>query len=119
MAKAGGVFAAPINISYSGSTQTGSAFVNLAQVQNGMPPGSLSSFSVDKDGSIIGSYSNQQTKNLGTVVLVNFANPNGLQPLGNNLYQPAVRQAAPWWASPPPAPSAPCRRVRRKTPTST
>ncbi|OWY36190.1 flagellar hook protein FlgE [Herbaspirillum aquaticum] len=85
--KAGGVFANPINISYAGSTQTGSAFVNLAQSQNGMPPGTLSSFSIDKDGSIIGSYSNQQTKNLGTVVLVNFANPNGLQPLGNNLYQ--------------------------------
>ncbi|WP_413460013.1 flagellar hook protein FlgE [Herbaspirillum huttiense] len=85
--KAGGVFANPINISYAGSTQTGSAFVNLAQNQNGMPPGTLSSFSIDKDGSIIGSYSNQQTKNLGTVVLVNFANPNGLQPLGNNLYQ--------------------------------
>ncbi|WP_075258104.1 flagellar hook protein FlgE [Herbaspirillum camelliae] len=95
VAKAGGVFAAPINISYAGSTQTGSAFVNLAQVQNGMPPGSLSSFSVDKDGSIIGSYSNQQTKNLGTVVLVNFANPNGLQPLGNNLYQASSAAGSP------------------------
>ncbi|QNB07271.1 flagellar hook protein FlgE [Herbaspirillum frisingense] len=84
--KGGGNFAAPINFSYAGSTQTGSAFVNLAQNQNGMPPGTLSSFSIDKDGTIVGSYSNQQTKNLGTVVLVNFANPNGLQPLGNNLY---------------------------------
>ncbi|MFS2114619.1 flagellar hook protein FlgE [Herbaspirillum frisingense] len=86
IAAGGGNFASAITLSYAGSTQTGSAFVNLAQNQNGMPPGTLSSFSIDKDGNIVGSYSNQQTKNLGTVVLVNFANPNGLQPLGNNLY---------------------------------
>ncbi|MCP1572083.1 flagellar hook protein FlgE [Herbaspirillum rubrisubalbicans] len=87
IAAGGGNFASTIALNYAGSTQTGSAFVNLAQSQNGMPPGTLSSFSIDKDGTIVGSYSNQQTKNLGNVVLVNFANPNGLQPLGNNLYQ--------------------------------
>ncbi|WP_343586415.1 flagellar hook protein FlgE [Herbaspirillum sp.] len=86
-AKAGGTFPGLVSLAYTGSTQTGSAFVNLAQSQNGMAPGTLSSFSIAKDGTIVGSYSNQQTKNLGTVVLVNFANPNGLQPIGNNLYQ--------------------------------
>ncbi|WP_433694353.1 flagellar hook protein FlgE [Herbaspirillum seropedicae] len=95
IAAGGGNFASTIAMDYTGSTQTGSAFVNLAQTQNGMPPGSLSSFSVDKDGSIIGSYSNQQTKNLGSVVLVNFANPNGLQPLGNNLYQASAAAGSP------------------------
>ncbi|KAF1047586.1 MAG: Flagellar hook protein FlgE [Herbaspirillum frisingense] len=93
--KAGGSFASTIAVSYAGSTQTGSAFVNLAQSQNGMAPGTLSSFSIDKDGTIIGSYSNQQTKNLGSVVLVNFANPNGLQPLGNNLYQATAAAGSP------------------------
>ncbi|MBP0596955.1 flagellar hook protein FlgE [Herbaspirillum sp. LeCh32-8] len=93
--KAGGVFASTIALNYAGSTQTGSAFVNLAQSQNGMAPGTLSSFSIDKDGTIVGSYSNQQTKNLGTVVLVNFANPNGLQPLGNNLYQATAAAGSP------------------------
>ncbi|EJM95440.1 flagellar hook protein FlgE, partial [Herbaspirillum sp. YR522] len=85
-AKAGGTFPSTIALNYAGSTQTGSAFVNLAQSQDGMMPGSLSSFSIAKDGSIVGAYSNQQTKVLGQVVLVNFANPNGLQPIGNNLY---------------------------------
>ncbi|WP_432241269.1 flagellar hook protein FlgE [Herbaspirillum robiniae] len=93
--KAGGNFASTISLSYAGSTQTGSAFVNLAQSQNGMAPGTLSSFSIDKDGTIVGSYSNQQTKNLGSVVLVNFANPNGLQPLGNNLYQATAAAGSP------------------------
>lgn len=95
IAKAGGNFASTIALSYTGSTQTGSAFVNLAQSQNGMPPGTLSSFSIAADGTIVGSYSNQQTKNLGSVVLVNFANPNGLQPLGNNLYQATAAAGSP------------------------
>lgn len=95
IAKAGGNFASTISLSYPGSTQTGSAFVNLAQNQNGMAPGTLSSFSIDKDGTIVGSYSNQQTKNLGSVVLVNFANPNGLQPLGNNLYTATAAAGSP------------------------
>ncbi|MFJ3058424.1 flagellar hook protein FlgE [Herbaspirillum sp. NPDC087042] len=95
IAAGGGNFASTIALSYTGSTQTGSAFVNLAQTQNGMPPGTLSSFSIAADGTIVGSYSNQQTKNLGSVVLVNFANPNGLQPLGNNLYQASAAAGSP------------------------
>ncbi|HTN67053.1 MAG TPA: flagellar hook protein FlgE [Burkholderiaceae bacterium] len=77
---------AGISVDYLGSTQTGSPFVNLAQFQNGMAPGVLSSFNISKDGQIIGSYSNGRTQSLGQVLLVNFANPNGLQPLGNNLF---------------------------------
>ncbi|MBB5392910.1 MULTISPECIES: flagellar hook protein FlgE [unclassified Herbaspirillum] len=98
--KAGGTFPGTIALSYTGSTQTGSAFVNLAQSQDGMMPGTLSSFSIAKDGSIIGSYSNQQTKTLGQVVLVNFANPNGLQPIGNNLYQATAEAGSPLVGTP-------------------
>jgi len=77
---------AGISLSYTGTTQTGAAFAPVAQSQDGMSPGVLSSFAIGKDGKIIGSYSNGQTKTLGQVLLVNFSNPNGLQPLGNNLY---------------------------------
>jgi flagellar hook protein FlgE len=93
--KLGGTFPGTISYNFVGSTQTGSAFVPLAASQDGMAPGTLSSFSVAKDGTIVGSYSNQQTKNLGSVVLVNFANPNGLQPLGNNLYQATADAGVP------------------------
>ena len=84
--QAGAAFAGPITMSYTGTTQTGAAFAPVAQSQDGMSPGVLSSFAIGKDGKIIGSYSNGQTKTLGQVLLVNFSNPNGLQPLGNNLY---------------------------------
>ena len=48
----------------------------------------------------MGSYSNQQTKVLGQIVLVNFANPNGLQPLGNNLYQATAAAGSPLVGTP-------------------
>ena len=85
--KAGASFAAAgITLNYSGTTQTGADFAPVAQSQDGKEPGVLSSFSIGKDGQIVGSYSNNDTKVLGQVLLVNFANPNGLQPLGSNLY---------------------------------
>ncbi|NQE49083.1 flagellar hook protein FlgE [Herbaspirillum rubrisubalbicans] len=100
LAKGGASFPGPITLNYAGSTQTGSAFANLAQSQDGSPPGTLSSFAIGKDGSIVGSYSNQQTKVLGQVVLVNFANPNGLQPIGNNLYQASAAAGSPLVGTP-------------------
>lgn len=75
-----------ILLNYSGTTQTASPFTPLAQSQDGKSPGVLSSFAVNRDGLITGSYSNGDTQTLGQVLLVNFANPNGLQPLGNNLW---------------------------------
>lgn len=75
-----------VPIDYSGTIQSGSEFTELARAQNGKAPGTLTGFNISADGSIVGSYSNGASKNLGTVVLATFANPNGLQPLGNNLY---------------------------------
>lgn len=84
--KPGAAFPSPITFDYTGTTQTGQAFTPVKQAQNGKSPGVLSAFSIGKDGVITGSYSNGDTKQLGQVLMVNFANPNGLQPLGNNLY---------------------------------
>jgi flagellar hook protein FlgE len=85
--KAGASFAsAGITLDYNGTTQTGAPFATVAQTQDGKGPGILSSFAIGKDGKMTGSYSNGDSKTLGQVVLVNFANPNGLSPLGTNLY---------------------------------
>ena len=51
-----------------------------------MLPGALAGFSIGSDGMIQGRYTNGQTKTLGQVVLANFANPQGLQPLGDNQW---------------------------------
>jgi len=100
-AKPGASFkAAGISLDYTGTTQTGAAFVPIAQSQDGTAPGVLSSFSIGKDGRIIGNYSNSQTKTLGQVLLVNFVNPNGLQPLGNNLYAASAEAGSPLLGTP-------------------
>ncbi|HWZ49724.1 MAG TPA: flagellar hook protein FlgE [Herbaspirillum sp.] len=77
-------FTVPIN--YTGTIQSGSNFASLASSQNGTAPGVLTGFNIGPDGTITGSYSNGASNNLGTVTLSTFANPNGLQPIGNNLY---------------------------------
>lgn len=84
--KPGATFPSNVAFDYTGTTQTGQAFAPVAQSQDGKAPGVLSSFAIGKDGLITGSYSNGDTKTLGQVLMVNFANPNGLQPLGSNLY---------------------------------
>lgn len=54
--------------------------------QNGYKPGELTSYQINNDGTLVGSYSNDQTQVLGQIVLANFANPEGLKSQGNNVW---------------------------------
>jgi flagellar hook protein FlgE len=54
---------------------------------NGYPPGNLESIIIDPKGVITGTYSNGLSRNLAQVALAKFANPSGLNKLGENLYQ--------------------------------
>lgn len=54
--------------------------------QNGYKPGNLTSYQINDDGTLVGSYSNDQTQVLGQIVLSNFANPEGLKSEGNNVW---------------------------------
>lgn len=75
-----------VSVDYAGTTQFGSAFSVNKQDQDGYASGSLTGFSLAPDGTIVGRYSNGQANILGQVVLASFANPNGLQSLGNNQW---------------------------------
>jgi flagellar hook protein FlgE len=88
--------AAPLGftIDYSGTTQFGSAFSVNTLNQDGFTSGRLSGFNVGDDGVMLGRYTNGQTAVLGQVVLANFANPNGLQPLGNNQWAETAASGA-------------------------
>lgn len=70
----------------TGSTQYGSEPGVTSVTQNGYAAGRLSGLSIGVDGIIQGRYTNGQTRNLAQVVLANFTNPQGLQPLGNNQW---------------------------------
>ena len=57
--------------------------------------GTLSSYSINANGIITGTYSNQQTAALGQIVLANFNDPNGLVDLGNNEYEATAASGQP------------------------
>jgi flagellar hook protein FlgE len=76
----------PGSMDFAGTTQYGSASSVDRLTQGGYTTGSLTGLSVAGDGVVQGRYSNGQSRNLGQVVLATFANPNGLQSLGNNQW---------------------------------
>lgn len=73
-------------ISFGGSTQFGAPYAVNALIQDGYSSGSLSGFNIGKDGMVLGRYTNGQSKPVGQVVLASFRNPQGLQPLGDNVW---------------------------------
>lgn len=68
----------------AGTTQFGGTFGVNTLTQNGYTSGRLNSTSTSADGTILGRYSNGQSRSMGQVVLANFTNSQGLQPVGNN-----------------------------------
>jgi flagellar hook protein FlgE len=69
-----------------GMLQQGAASVLLTLSQDGFANGTLSSTSIAENGLIEGRFSNGTTRNLGQVALTRFINPDGLQPIGKNLF---------------------------------
>jgi len=58
--------------------------------QDGLPRGSLQSFAIDRDGTVVGQFSNGMFRTIARIALARFANPAGLNKLGNNLYAPSI-----------------------------
>ncbi|HEV7856322.1 MAG TPA: flagellar hook protein FlgE [Herminiimonas sp.] len=94
--------ATPFNISidYTGTQQNAGDFGVSKQSQDGFASGSLASFNVGSDGSIVGSYTNGRSAVLGQVILTNFSNPNGLQSIGNNQWVQTADSGEPLTSTP-------------------
>ena len=58
--------------------------------KNGSQAGSLQSFSINADGTIVGAFSNGLKQDIGRIALGTFANPVGLEKAGGSLYQTTV-----------------------------
>jgi flagellar hook protein FlgE len=78
----------PLNftLDFNKSTQFGASFGVNELSQDGFPSGRLTGFNVSADGVLLGRYSNGQSRAQGQIVLANFTNPQGLQPLGQNMF---------------------------------
>lgn len=85
----------PITMNFSSSTQFGAAFGVNTINQNGYTSGQLNGYSTSADGTIVGRYTNGQSQPLGQVLLVNFVNTQGLQPLGNNEWSSSATSGQP------------------------
>jgi flagellar hook protein FlgE len=87
-------------LNFAGSTQFGSAFGVNSLTQDGSTAGSLAGYSIADDGTLLGRYSNGQTRGLGQLVLANFANDEGLQALGDNGYAQTSESGQPLLGTP-------------------
>ena len=88
------------DLNFAGSTQYGSGFNVNSLVQNGYTSGRLNGFNIGADGQLLGQYTNGQNKAMGQIVLANFANLQGLKPLGNNQWQESAESGLPLVGAP-------------------
>jgi flagellar hook protein FlgE len=66
-----------------------------ASRQDGSDAGQLTSFIIGEDGIIRGVFSNGVTRDLGAIRLARFANPVGLEQVGQTLYRQGVNAGLP------------------------
>ncbi|CEA06620.1 Flagellar hook protein FlgE [Arthrobacter saudimassiliensis] len=77
-----------VSVTVDLSAVTGYAGVNNMAVtaSNGAPAGTIESFALSPDGTVMGSFSNGDKIALGRIVLASFTNPAGLEKAGNSSY---------------------------------
>ncbi len=63
--------------------------------QNGLSPGSLSTFAVGTTGEVSGLFTNGLTRNLGQIALATFTNPGGLVKEGQSLFVVSANSGTP------------------------
>jgi len=84
-----------VTMNFSGTTQYGNTFGVTAVQQNGFTTGQLTGINIDQTGIVQARYTNGRSVNLGQIALANFANPQGLQQLGNASWAASISSGAP------------------------
>lgn len=83
-----GALAQTVNLSFAGSLQQNVGSDSVSKIaQDGYATGEYQGFQINKDGTVVGVYNNQQTQLLGQIVLTNFSNPEGLAAQGDNVWK--------------------------------
>jgi flagellar hook protein FlgE len=89
-----GAFAVNFGTAADPVTQYGASASVLARTQSGNAAGSLESFSMGRDGTLVGTYSNGQTRPIGLVAMAAFANPQGLEKIGSSQFRVSANSGA-------------------------
>ncbi|AUA57544.1 Flagellar hook protein flgE [Achromobacter spanius] len=83
-----------IAMNYTGTTQYGSDYKLVAK-PDGYTSGEFSGINIGADGSLVASYTNGETQVVGNIVLADFSNLQGLQPIGNNAWSETAASGQP------------------------
>lgn len=87
IASLNGSAASKIELDFTGSTQQKVSESSVSKLaQNGYQAGEFTNFRIEQDGSIMATYSNQQSQVVGQIALANFANAGGLSSQGDNMW---------------------------------
>ena len=81
-------------------TQFASDQTIAVTAQDGYAAGTLDSYSIGSNGAITGTYSNGESQTLGTIALAQFANPQGLDDVGNTYLTPTAASGNPQLGEP-------------------
>jgi flagellar hook protein FlgE len=78
------------------STLTGFSDVSSLALtgQDGRPAGTLTSYALTEDGSLMGAFSNGESKVLARLSLAGFTNPEGLEKVGSSQFRPTGNSGA-------------------------
>ncbi len=88
---------APLNmvLDLGRSTQYGDKFGVLGLTQDGHTTGRLTGIETSPEGVVSARYTNGVVQPLGQVAMTNFVNPQGLQPLGDNVWAETYNSGEP------------------------
>jgi flagellar hook protein FlgE len=70
----------------SGTSKIESTKGSLEGKGAGLPVGNMTGISIDTSGKIYGSYDNGTKKLLGQIAVATFANPSGLESIGDSMF---------------------------------
>ena len=95
-------FASPISVDFAnlkmfdnnGTSTVAGHYGDVKGNFAGRKKGALSGVAIQQDGKIFGSYDNGTTKLLGQIAVTSFANPSGLEKIGDNLYDTTQNSGA-------------------------
>jgi len=95
----GATEALEVTINYAGATQYEGEF-SYNFDQDGYYTGEYSSMSIGRNGEIMAAYTNGESQQVGFLVLANFNNLQGLQPVGGNAWRETSESGQPILGTP-------------------
>lgn len=84
-----------VNLDMRGATQYASAFAVNSVSQDGYTTGELAGLEISETGDIFARYTNGQSKVQGQIILANFANVQGLTPVGKTQWVQSFESGEP------------------------